>query len=124
IYGGDVMVTRSTREAELASWLFVKWFTEPDIPAQWVEASGYFPTRASTSEVITDFLAENTQFASAVDLLPFTTSEPQFISYTAVRDEMLKAFNEIMQGAPIQERLDALNEFANEQQATMMSELE
>ncbi|MGL4649080.1 MAG: extracellular solute-binding protein, partial [Caldilineaceae bacterium] len=115
IYGGDVMVTRSTPEAELASWLFVKWFTEPDIQAQWVEASGYFPTRASTSEVISDFLAENTQFASAVELLPFTTSEPQFISYTAVRDEMLKAFNEIMQGAPIQERLDALNEFANEQ---------
>ncbi len=124
IYGGDVMISRTTPEQELAAWIFVKWFTQPENQAKWVQASGYFPTRASTSEFIGDFLAENTQFASAVELLPFTLSEPQFISYTAVRDEMTKAFNEIMQGAPVQERLDALNEFANAQQATMMSELE
>jgi len=33
-------------------------------------------------------------------------------------------FNEIMQGAPVQERLDALTTFANEQEATMMAELQ
>ena len=48
IYGGDVMIPVTTPEQELAAWLFVKWFTSPEIQAQWVAASGYFPTRAST----------------------------------------------------------------------------
>lgn len=124
LYGGDVMITKTTPEQELAAWIFVKWFTEPENMAKWVQASNYFPTRASTSEFLTDYLAANPQWASAVDLLPYAAYEPQLISYTAVRDEMTKAFNEVMQGAPIQERLDALTVFANDQQATMMAELE
>ena len=124
LYGGDVMITKTTPEQELAAWIFIKWFTEPENMAKWVQASNYFPTRASVSEFLTDYLSANPQWASAVELLPFAAYEPQLISYTAVRDEMTKAFNEVMQGAPIQERLDALTTFANEQQATMMAELE
>ena len=29
IYGGDVMIPRTTREQELGAWEFVKWFTAP-----------------------------------------------------------------------------------------------
>jgi multiple sugar transport system substrate-binding protein/sn-glycerol 3-phosphate transport system substrate-binding protein len=124
IYGGDVMITRTSPEQELAAWLFVKWFTAPENQAKWVEASGYFPTRQGTSEYLGDFLTANTQFAQAVELLPYSAYEPQLISYTAVRDAATKAFNEIMQGADIQTTLDNLTTFANEQQATMMAELQ
>lgn len=124
VYGGDVMITQSTPEQELASWLFIKWFTSPEIQARWDLISGYFPTRASTSDYLTDYLAENPQWAQAVELLPYSTYEPQLISYTAVRDAATAAFNEIMQGADIQTTLDNLTESANEQQATMMAELE
>lgn len=125
VYGGDIMITKSTPEQELAAWIFLKWFTEPENQAKWVKASNYFPTRAGTAEFLGDYLTENPQWASAVELLAGDNAyEPQLISYTAVRDEMTKAFNEIMQGAPVQERLDALNTFANQQQETMMSEME
>ena len=125
VYGGDIMITKSTPEQELAAWIFLKWFTEPENQANWVRASNYFPTRAGTAEFLGDYLTQNPQWASAVELLAGDNAyEPQLISYTAVRDEMTKAFNEIMQGAPVQERLDALNTFANQQQETMMSELE
>ena len=124
IYGGDVMITKTSPEQELAAWDFIKWFTTPEVQAKWVQASGYFPTRQSTSAQLTDYLAENAQFAQAVELLPYSAYEPQLISYTAVRDAATVAFNEIMQGADIQTTLDTLTTFANEQEATMMEEME
>lgn len=122
IYGGDVMIAKTTPEQEVAAWLFVKWFTSPEIQARWAEISGYFPTRASTAEFFSDALKENAPYQQGVALLPFSAYEPQLISYTAVRDAATAAFNEIMQGADIQTTLDNLTTFANEQEATMMAE--
>lgn len=126
IYGGDVMIVRSTPEAEVASWDFIKWFSSPEVMAEWNARTGYFPTRESATPLVDQYLADEVreQFAAGQALLPFAAYEPQLLSYTAVRDEITKAFNEIMQGAPIQERLDALNTFANEQEAAMLAELQ
>ncbi len=124
IYGADVMITKTTLEQELAAWLFIKWFTSPDIQAQWDQISGYFPTRASTSVALESYLAENPQWAEGVAMLPYGDYEPQFISYQAVRDAAQKAYNEIMQGADAQTTLDALTQFANEQQAAVMAEIQ
>lgn len=122
IYGGDVMITATTPEQQLAAWIFIKWFTSPEIQAEWDRISGYFPTRASTGEFLTDYFEENPQWAQAADLLPFSYYEPQLISYTAVRDAATEAFNAIMQGADVQATLDDLTEFANETQEELMSE--
>ena len=122
IYGGDVMITKTTPEQELAAWIFVKWFTSPEIQARWAEISGYFPTRASTAEFFSDTLKGNAPYQQGVALLPYSAYEPQLISYTAVRDAATQAFNEIMQGADIQATLDNLTAFANEQEAAMMAE--
>jgi len=124
IYGGDVMITKTTPEQELAAWIFVKWFTSPEIQAQWDEISGYFPTRKSTANYFADSLQENVQWQQGVALLPYSAYEPQLISYTAVRDAAQKAFNEIMQGADIQTTLDELTSFANDQEQTMMAEMQ
>lgn len=125
IYGGDVMIPVTTPEQELAAWLFVKWFTSPDIQAQWVAASGYFPTRASTS--VDDYVATavgGTQWKQALDLLPYGTYEPQLISYEQVRSRLAEDFNAIMQGADVQETLDAANEFGNQTQEELMAEVQ
>jgi multiple sugar transport system substrate-binding protein/sn-glycerol 3-phosphate transport system substrate-binding protein len=122
IYGGDVMIAKTTPEQEVAAWLFVKWFTSPEIQARWTGISGYFPTRASTADSFSEVQLGNAQYLQGVALLPFSTYEPQLISYTAVRDAATTAFNEIMQGADIQSTLDTLTTFANEQEETMMAE--
>ncbi|MBX3013110.1 MAG: extracellular solute-binding protein [Caldilineaceae bacterium] len=124
IYGGDVMITVTTPEQQLAAWLFIKWFTSPEVQAKWDEISGYFPTRVSTVEYLQEYLASNPQWAQAVELLPYSAYEPQLISYTGVRDGMREAFNAIIQGADIQATLDALTEDANAQQEELMSEVQ
>jgi len=122
IYGGDVMIAKTTPEQEVAAWLFVKWFTSPEIQARWTGVSGYFPTRASTADSFSEVQLGNAQYLQGVELLPFSAYEPQLISYTAVRDAATTAFNEIMQGADIQSTLDTLTTFANEQEETMLAE--
>lgn len=124
IYGGDVMITVTSPEQQLAAWVFIKWFTSPEIQAKWDQISGYFPTRASTVDYLQEYLAGNPQWAQAVELLPYSAYEPQLISYTGVRDAMTEAFNAIIQGAEIQATLDELNESANAQQEELMSEVQ
>jgi multiple sugar transport system substrate-binding protein len=125
IYGGDVMIPVTTPEQELAAWLFTKWFTTPEVQAQWVQASGYFPTRASAP--VDEYVASQpfgAQWKQALDLLPYGTYEPQLISYDQVRRRMQEDFNAIMQGADAQETLDAANEFANDLQEELMAEVQ
>jgi len=122
IYGGDVMIPSTTPEIQLAAWYFIKWYTSPEIQAEWVRISNYFPTRASTADFLGDYISEDPQWGQALSLLPYSKFEPQLISYQGVRDAAEQAFNEIMQGADIQATLDALTEEANELQAELMVE--
>nr|HRJ45078.1 extracellular solute-binding protein [Caldilineaceae bacterium] len=124
VYGGDVMIPVTTPERQLAAWIFIKWFTSPEIQAEWSRISGYFPTRVSAGQFLTDYYEANPQWAQAAALLPFSYYEPQLISYTAVRDAAEEAFNAIMQGADVQATLDGLTKFANEEQADQMSEVQ
>ena len=113
------MIPATTPETQLAAWIFVKYYTSPEVQAEWVRASNYFPTRAGTAEFLGDYMAENPQWAAAAELLPYGTYEPQLISYQGVRDAAEQAFNEIIQGADIQETLDNLTAEANELQAEL-----
>jgi multiple sugar transport system substrate-binding protein len=124
VYGGDLIMTRTTPEQELAAWIFVKWFTSPEIQAEWDRISGYFPTRASTIEYLGDIVEERPQYGQALDLLPYGKYEPQLISYQAVRDAAQQSFNEIMQGADIPSTLEQLTTEANDLQEELMAEIE
>lgn len=124
IYGGDIMITATTPEQQLAAWVFIKWFTSPEVQADWNRISGYFPTREDTNAFLTDYFTENPQWAQAVELLPYSYYEPQLISYQGVRDAAEEAFNAIMQGADIQSTLDNLTERANDLQEELMSEIQ
>ncbi|MEA3396639.1 MAG: hypothetical protein U9R05_04170, partial [Chloroflexota bacterium] len=60
------------------------------------------------------------EWATASELLPYGLYEPQLISYQGVRDAAQQAFNEIMQGADVQETLDNLTDDANALQKELM----
>jgi multiple sugar transport system substrate-binding protein/sn-glycerol 3-phosphate transport system substrate-binding protein len=130
IYGGDVMITSTTPEQQLAAWLFVKWFTSPEIQQEWAIISGYFPTRQSTSDLLADYKEENPQWGQAVDMLPYSYYEPQLISYQSVRDAAQAAFNQIMQlpegwtVEDIQGVLAELTATTNELQEELMAEIQ
>jgi len=115
IFGASVSVVKSTPEKQLASWLFLRWMSEPAQQAEWVRVSNYFPVRKSTADGLGDYLAKNPHFAEAFAQLRSSTqkAEPSITGYDLVRDAVSTAFNQILDGAAVGPTLAALDAKAN-----------
>lgn len=115
IYGASISVTRTTPEKQLASWLFLKWFSDPPQEAQWVRISNYFPTRKSTASSLTDYFQKNPVFKDAFDALSSSVGvyEPPFNEYQKVREMVTSAINAVLDGADIDKTLAQLEADAN-----------
>ncbi|MFP4508496.1 MAG: ABC transporter substrate-binding protein [Spirochaetaceae bacterium] len=118
LYGASVSVPRTTPERELAAWLFLRWYTEPEQQIRWARASNYFSPRRSVTEgeELDDYIEQNPVYADALDILltADTNAEPPFSGYDEVRDLMNQAFNAILDGADAMETLEDLEDEANE----------
>lgn len=114
IYGASVSIGQSTPEKELASWLFLKYYTSPDVQAQWAQASNYFPVRQSVADSMDDYFAQNPAYRTAFDLLPYGTTEPPVPGYDFVRDRVAEVMAAIVDGADVAASLGELTAEANE----------
>ncbi|MFW5729566.1 MAG: ABC transporter substrate-binding protein [Spirochaetota bacterium] len=116
VYGASLSVTKSTPEKQLASWLFLRWLTEPEQQARWARASNYFPVRKSVANNLDSYFEENPRYQEAFDILTTsdTRAEPPFAGYDEVRDIAESAFNAIIDGENIDETIASLQTEANE----------
>jgi ABC-type glycerol-3-phosphate transport system substrate-binding protein len=106
---------KSTPEGQLATWLFVRWFAEPEQQARWARVTDYFPVRASAAAQMTDYLAENAGYATAFELLANTRTVPTVAGYDAVRAMVeADAVLPVLDGAPVEEMLDLITASVNE----------
>lgn len=114
IYGASVSIpTGHSAEANLATWLFIKYYTSPEIQARWARASQYFPVRQSVAEGLSDYFAEDPAYETAFELLPYGIAEPPVPGYDFVRDAVEQEMAAIADGADVASTLDALNQEAN-----------
>jgi ABC-type glycerol-3-phosphate transport system substrate-binding protein len=82
----SVGIMKSTPEVELASWIFLKYFTIAENQAMWIEASGYLPTQTTTEPLLGDYIAIEPRYQSALDLASLGVAEPQtFPAWSSVR---------------------------------------
>lgn len=113
VYGASVSVCRSTPARQVASWLFLKWFTAPAQQARWVRASNYFPVRHSTAQELTDLFAANPRYQQVYELLGYGKSEPSAVGYQPVRRMIGEAIVKVMQGGDVDDILAQLDAEAN-----------
>jgi multiple sugar transport system substrate-binding protein len=115
IYGASVSIPKNTPEKELASWLFIKFYTSPEIQAKWAQVSTYFPVRASVAEGMVDYFAANPAYKTAFDLLQYGHFEPPVPGYDFVRNKLNEATSAIVTDPypDVASTLDALNPVAN-----------
>jgi len=114
IYGASVSVVKTTPRQELASWLFLRWFSETDQQATWVSASNYYPVRQSAAAKLTDLFAKLPSYKSGFDLLSGgTKAEPPLAGYNPIRDSANAAFNDVLDGQDVKARFAKLNDDAN-----------
>jgi ABC-type glycerol-3-phosphate transport system substrate-binding protein len=118
VYGPSFAMITATPKEQLATWIFMKWFTESANQASWIEVSGYYPTRASTLDFLDDYIAANPQWAASRDLLAYGKFEPRFESWSSVRgavqDTVAQLFQEDFDPATIGALLEALDAEAAE----------
>ena len=112
-YGPSYAMFASTPEEQLASWVFIKWMSEPQNQARWIEASNYLPSRASTLNFLSEYLEANDQYSAAEELIPYSNSEPGFGSWGVAR-WALSDYAELLFSP----------EFSSEQIPTMLVELD
>ncbi len=114
IYGASVsMPSGQTPEAALATWLFVKHYTSPEVQAIWTRASNYFPVRRTVAAELDGYFEQNPAFESAFELLPYGDSEPPVPGYDFVRDMIEAEMAAIMDGADVTDTLELANREAN-----------
>jgi multiple sugar transport system substrate-binding protein len=110
LYGASVSIPRSTPQKQLAAWLFIRWFSEPEQHAQWAHVSKYFPVRKAAEPLITDLLDTDATFANAWIILKSARlrSEPPYAGYDLVRDAITAAYSKVLDGADVDATLSAL----------------
>jgi multiple sugar transport system substrate-binding protein/sn-glycerol 3-phosphate transport system substrate-binding protein len=125
VYGASVSITRAaSREAELATWLFVQYFTSPEAQASWARASNYFPVRASVAEGLAEYYVEAPAYAAAFELLRYGVSEPVAPGYAFVRDLIAAEMAAMVDGADVQRTLTRVNDEANRILAEQLADLD
>ena len=124
IYGASVSIpTGHSKEANLASWIFIEYYTSPSVQAQWAKASEYFPVRQSVAQELSDYFDAHPAYKTAFDLLPYGIAEPPVPGYDFVRDEIASDMAAIMDGAAVTDTLKTANATANEILADQLKSL-
>jgi multiple sugar transport system substrate-binding protein len=116
IYGASWSIFGSGNKAQdLADWLFMRWFSEPEQQAPWAIASGYFPVRLSTKTVpvMADYLTKNPAYSDGLALLANTKAEPPIAGYDPVRTLAGNAMNDILDGKNVKTTFTTLNDKSN-----------
>lgn len=113
-------VVATTPEQELASWLFIKWFTSPEQNARWIESSAYHPIRKSAVDLLGDYSAANPLWAEGINLAPLGNSEPGWASWGTVRRALQDTGFAILGGTP--EDIPGLLEELNATAAELLAE--
>jgi ABC-type glycerol-3-phosphate transport system substrate-binding protein len=96
-YGANIAIFKSTAEKQLASWFFVKWFTDAQQTSDWAIKSSYMPVRKSASEIQSlkdSWAKDDPQGKQAFDLIGISVPEPNARGQQDIRtviEDMLSA---------------------------------
>lgn len=118
LFGASISMPTNTPEAQLASWLFIQYLTTPEAQARWGQGSGYLPVRISAADHLSNFFAENPNYANAFEFLYYGVFEPSVPGYDFINQEVELALEAIIGGADVIETLNSLTTTTNQILAT------
>ncbi|MFK7805851.1 MAG: extracellular solute-binding protein [Anaerolineae bacterium] len=113
VSGSSLAIPQTTPEEQLAAWIFIRYFSSPEQQAQWVRESDGFPVQGSTAFLLESYFEENPGYKTAFELLKYGKHEASVSGYDSIRDEVAKAYQEILEGADLELTLGSLDGLAN-----------
>lgn len=100
LFGQYVAIGKTNPERMMATWVFLKYLTSPEVQAKWIEGSAYYPTRNDTLPFLDAYVAANPIWSYGLSFLQYGMSEPAWPSWTSVRRSVGDTFAGILQGTP------------------------
>jgi ABC-type glycerol-3-phosphate transport system substrate-binding protein len=101
MYGANVAVLKSTPQKQLASWLFVKWFSDTQQTAEWGTKSYYMPVRkaAANDEALKSYwTSKDPQGKQAFDVIGSSIPEPNVRGQQEIRDVIFDMLTKVTTG--------------------------
>jgi len=104
LYGASWSMFKGTPEKQLASWLFMKYFTDTSNIARWAEMTNYIATRKSASTIAIekvrlnlshDFPEAASGYANLYDMLQYGAVESPVAGYDPVRKLIVSMVNDV-----------------------------
>jgi len=91
------VIFNTSPEEELAAWLFLKYLTSPEVQAEWIQYSDYYPTRKDTLDLISDYRTDNPHWSQGLNLLKYGQADPLHPSWEIVRQAVGDAFEDLFE---------------------------
>ena len=112
----SVVVFKTSPEVELAAWMFLKYLISPEVQAEWVQYSTYYPTRKDSLRLLREYRAENPHWSQGLNLLKYAQTIPLDPSWNIVQLAVGDAFEDILIGIVpnLEEHLAVLDQIALE----------
>ena len=109
-------IFNTSPEEELAAWLFLKYLTSPEVQAEWIQYSDYYPIRKNTLNLIRDYMTDNPHWSQGLNLLEYGQTDPLHPSWEIVRQAVGDAFEDLFEKNPgeISKLLEMLDQTAAE----------
>ena len=98
LFAQYVAIANTNPERMMATWVFLKYLTSPEVQAKWVAGASYYPTRSDTDAFLTDYAAEHPLWVVGKDLVQYGMAEPAWPSWTSVRREVQNSFSTLLAG--------------------------
>jgi ABC-type glycerol-3-phosphate transport system substrate-binding protein len=100
MFGGNVTVFRTSPLKQMASWEWVKFFTDKEQTVQWALKSGYMPLRrsAADSPQVKQYWEQLPQAKQAFDLTKYARAEPNITAWQDIRDVLTAAMVSVITG--------------------------
>ncbi len=111
-----VVIFNTSPQEQLASWLFTRYLISPEVQAEWVQYSNYYPTRKDTLWHLRDFRKDHPHWADGLNLLKYSRAAPLHPSWTIVQLALEDAFEEILANPDLdlENQLKVLSEVTSE----------
>ncbi len=90
------LIFKTSPEQQLAAWLFLKYLTSPEIQAEWIRYSFFYPTRKESLRYLRDFRTDYPDWAKGLPLLPYSRTEPLDPAWDLVKQALGDAFEELL----------------------------
>jgi hypothetical protein len=87
------VILKAAPEEQLAAWLFIRWLTDPNQDARWVETTHLFPLRNSTIGGLQAYQKSHPQWTQVLDLLPSGELQPELASWRLVKTMLGDGFS-------------------------------